>query len=154
MSYDLIFVPRGDDQSWEDALKAAAEADGGERPRAEAWDRIVAAARQVLGEVSVFEGADNYELTHEPTGVQVSYYADEVGVTVPYWYRGGGARAVVTAVYQLGAAVESVTGLSGYDPQVELPLAEAAARPELAVAAFDEVAESFARRGISSPSNG
>ena len=154
MSYDLIFVPRGDDQSWDDALKAASEADGAERPRADAWARIVAAARQVLGEVSVFEGADNYELTHEPTGVQVSYYADEVGVTVPYWYRGGGARAVVTAVYQLGAAVESVTGLSGYDPQVELPLAEAAARPELAVAAFDEVAESFARRGISSPSNG
>ncbi|MFD6261180.1 hypothetical protein ACFWDK_27675 [Micromonospora chalcea] len=154
MSYDLIFVPRGNDQSWEDSLEAAEEADTAEPPRAEAWDRIVATARQVLGEVSVFEGADNYELTHEPTGVQVSYYADEVSVTVPYWYRGGDARAVVTAVYQLGAAVEAVTGLSGYDPQVELPLAEAAARPELAVAAFDEVAGSFARRGVSSPSNG
>lgn len=72
------------------------EADSDERPSGEAWARLVASARQVLGEVSVFEGAHNYELTHEPTGIQVSYYAEEAGITVPYWYRGEDARAVVT----------------------------------------------------------
>ncbi|MEH0981393.1 hypothetical protein [Micromonospora sp. CPCC 205556] len=56
MSYDLIFVPRSDDLSWDDALEAAEEADSDERPSGEAWARLVAAARQVLGEVSVFEG--------------------------------------------------------------------------------------------------
>lgn len=154
MSYDLIFVPRSDDQSWDDALDAAEEADNDERPSSEAWARLVAAARQVLGEVSVFEGAHNYELTHEPTGIQLSYYAEEAGITVPYWYRGGDARAVVTAMYQLGEAVQAVTGLPGYDPQLELPLSDAVAQPELAVRVFDDVAASFAARGISSPSNG
>lgn len=55
-------------------MEAAEEADSDERPSGEAWARLVAAAGQVLGEVSVFEGAHNYELTHEPTGIQVSYY--------------------------------------------------------------------------------
>ncbi|MEH0821490.1 MULTISPECIES: hypothetical protein [unclassified Micromonospora] len=154
MSFDLIFVPRSDDQSWDDALDAAEEAESDERPRAEAWARLVAAARQVLGEVSVFEGAHNYELTHEPTGIQISYYADEAGITVPYWYRGEDARVIVTALYQLGEAVQKVTGLPGYDPQLELPLSDAVAQPELAVRVFDDVAASFAERGISSPSNG
>lgn len=84
MSYDLIFVPRSDDQSWEDALAAAEEADSDERPSGETWARLVVAARQVLGEVSVCEGAHNYQLTHEPTGIQLSYYAKEAGITVPY----------------------------------------------------------------------
>ncbi|MEV0327918.1 hypothetical protein AB0H63_15950 [Micromonospora echinospora] len=155
MSYDLIFAPRNDDQSWDDTLNAAEEADSDERPSGEAWARLVAAARQVLGEVSVFEGAHNYyELTHEPTGIQVSYHAEGAGITVPYWYRGGDARAVVTAIYQLGEAVQAVTGLPGYDPQLELPLSDALAQPELAVSVFDKVAASFAKRGISSPSNG
>jgi hypothetical protein len=154
MSYDLIFVPRSDGQSWDDALDAAEETDSDERPSGETWDRLVAAARQVLGEVSLFEGARNYELTHEPTGIQLSYYAAEASITVPYWYRGADARAVVTAIYQLGEAVQAVTGLPGYDPQLELPLSDAVGQPELAVSLFDNVARSFAERGISSPSNG
>ncbi|SBT67806.1 hypothetical protein GA0070622_4871 [Micromonospora sediminicola] len=154
MSYDLIFVPRGDDQSWDDALEAAEEADDDERPSGETWARLVAAVRQVLGEVSVFDGAHNYELTHEPTGIQVSYFAGEAAITVPFWYRGADAQAVVTAMYRLGEAVQMVTGLSGYDPQMELPIADAAARAEDAVRMFDEVASSFAARGISSPTNG
>lgn len=154
MSYDLIFVPRGDDQSWEDALEAAEKADSDKRPSGETWTRMVAAVRQVLGDVSVFEGAHNYELTHEPTGIQVSYFAGEAGITVPYWYRGGDARTVVTVMYRLGEAVQAVTGLPGYDPQLELPVSDAVAQPELAARVFDEVAASFAERGISSPSNG
>jgi hypothetical protein len=154
MSYDLIFVPRRDDQSWEDALGAAEEADSDERPSGETWARLVVAARQVLGEVSVFEGAHNYELTHESTGIQLSYYAKEAGITVPYWYRGEDAKAIVTAVYRLGEAVQAVTGLPGYDPQLDLPLSDAVTQPELAVRIFDHVATSFAKRGISSPSNG
>lgn len=154
MSYDLIFVLRSDDQSWEDAWYAAEEADSEERPSGEVWARLVAAARQVLGEVSVFEGAHNYELTHEPTCIQLSYYAEQAEITVPYWYRGEDARAVVTAMYRLGEAVQAVTGLPGYDPQLGLPLSEAATQLDLAVRMFDEVAAFVTKRGISSPSNG
>ncbi|MET7751583.1 hypothetical protein [Micromonospora sp. NPDC005367] len=154
MSYDLIFVPRSDDQSWDDALDGAEEADIDERQSGESWSRLVAAARQVLGEISVFEGAHDYELSHESTGMQLSYYAEAAGITIPYWYRGGGARAIVTAMYRLGEAVQAVTGLPGYDPQLGLPLLDAVAQPDLAVRVFDDVAASFAERGISSPSNG
>jgi hypothetical protein len=83
--------------------------------------------------------------------IQLSYYAGEAGSTVPYWYAGADAAAVVDKIYQLGRVVEDATGLAGFDPQVELPLAEA--QPDLARAAFDQVAAMFARRGISSPSN-
>ncbi|MBL7255885.1 hypothetical protein [Paractinoplanes lichenicola] len=71
---------------------------------------------------------------------------------MPYWYKGADAERVVRALYDLGRLVEETTGLAGYDPQVELPLTEAAARPGLAVAVFDDVAADFARRGYSSPS--
>ncbi|WP_416900444.1 hypothetical protein [Micromonospora echinospora] len=154
MSYDLIFAPRSEDQSWDDALRAAEKADNDERPSGEVWALLVTAVREAFGEVSVFEGAHHYELTHEASGIQLSYYAEEAGITVPYWYRGGDARAVVTAMYRLGEVVQLVTGLSGYDPQLELPLSDALAQRERAVSIFDKVAESFAKRGISSPSNG
>ncbi|MGC5022410.1 hypothetical protein [Micromonospora sp. DT47] len=156
MSYDLIFVPRSDDQSWEEALEAAEEAaeeDDDDLPSGEVWARLLAAARHVLGEVSVFEGAYNYELTHESTGIQLSYYSREAGITVPYWYRAEGAKAIVKSIYQLGEAVEEVTGLPGFDPQLDLPLSDAVAQSELAARVFDEVAASFAKQGINSPSN-
>jgi hypothetical protein len=72
---------------------------------------------------------------------------------VPYWYAGADAEAIVHAIYQLGQVVEAATGFAGYDPQLELPLTDATTRTDLAVATFDQVATSFAERGISSPSN-
>ncbi|MEV0720039.1 hypothetical protein [Asanoa sp. NPDC050611] len=156
MSYDLIFLPKGADQTWEeaiDAVEAAADHDA-TRPSADVWTRLVAAAEQVLGEVSEFEGDNNYALDHESTGIQLSYHATEAEITVPYWYRGDDARQIVQLIYRLGEAVERVTGLPGFDPQLDLPLADAATRVELAVTAFDQVAASFAARGIDSPSNG
>lgn len=156
MSYDLIFVPKAEDQTWDDALEAVEEAaeedDGDGPPSAEVWGRVLLAAGKVLGEVSVFAGASNYEMDHQPTGIQVSYYAQEAAITVPYWYRGDDARAIVETIYRLGQVVQAETGLPGYDPQVELPLAEAAAQPQLAVECFNHVAASFAERGYLSPS--
>jgi hypothetical protein len=154
MSYDLTFLPKSADQSWEEAMAAEAAADDDDAvPSAEVWARLLAAGREVLGEVSVYEGDGSYELDHEATGIELSYYAGEAAITVPYWYRGDDARRVVELIYRLGAAVEGATGLTGFDPQVELGIADAAARPELAVATFDQVAASFAARGIVSPSN-
>jgi hypothetical protein len=44
-------------------------------------------------------------------------------------------------MYALGAAVESATGLAGYDPQLDLPIAEAAGHPDAVVACFEQAAE-------------
>ena len=150
MSYDLAFLPKAADQSWDDLLDAEPDESDGP-PDAAAWERIEAAARQILGEVTVHRSERFCELDHEATGIQVSLYAGEAAITVPYWYVGAEAAAVVERIYALGRAVEEATGYSGYDPQLELPLAEAAA--DQAVAAFDAVAGSFASRGVWSPSN-
>jgi hypothetical protein len=152
MSYDLMFVPKSDDQSWDEALKAAEEDDNTGRPSPDVWANLLAAARQVLGEVSVSENGEWYELDHEATGIQLSYYPREADITVPYWYSGERAKAIVNSIYRLAEAVEKATGFPGYDPQVDLPVSEAIAEPELAVNSFNQVAASFAERGITSPS--
>jgi hypothetical protein len=155
MSYDLIFVPRAQDQSWEDALEAAEGDESTISPDPEAWARIVAAGQRILGEVDVFEGDENYELTHEETAIQVDYFGREASVTVPYWYRGDAARAIVDKVYRLGAVVQAETGLPGYDPQLGLSLPDAVAQIDRAVECFGQVAASFDERGVSTgPADG
>jgi len=151
MSYDLDFVRKTADQSWDDALDGTEEDTDGE-PDAQIWARIVSDARAILGDVELHSGGDYFELDHEPTGIQLSLYANDAGITVPYWYAGQEAQEIVRTIYRLAAVIEEHTGLTGYDGQVGLPVAEVAERPELAAAGFDMVAASFARRGLSSPS--
>lgn len=133
MSYDLTFVPKDG-------------APVGARPDAAVWAALVAEAERVLGPVTPFEGEDFCEITDESTGIQLSYYGGEAGITVPYWYSGAAATAIVTKVYELGRSVERLTGFTGYDPQLDLPLAKAATKVRKAVASFDQIAAMFARR--------
>jgi hypothetical protein len=148
MSYDLHFVRKTAEQSWEDALSGEFS---DTPPDAGAWAAIADAARRILGEIEVGGGRSAFELEHEPTGIELAVYGGYASLTVPFWYKGDDAAQVVRALYDLASVVERHTGLTGYDPQVESPVAEAA--PERAVAVFDDVAADFARRGISSPSN-
>jgi hypothetical protein len=53
MSYDLVSVPRTDDESWDDALESAERDETTTPPNASAWARILAAGQQILGEVAV-----------------------------------------------------------------------------------------------------
>ncbi|GAB4070515.1 hypothetical protein GCM10028777_35900 [Angustibacter speluncae] len=161
MSYDLTFLPKTDDQTWEEALDASeqrvvASMKSG-APSAgydhEVWARLVAAAREELGEVEVFEGADHGEVSHD-SGIQLSLYGDEAAITVPYWYDGEEADAVMARVFRLAAVVERETGLQGYDPQAAMPLAEAAAEMGLSRATFDRVAEAMATTWLGPPAAG
>jgi hypothetical protein len=153
MSYDLALLRKGADQSWDDALLGAEDDASGNLPAGDVWAAIVAAAERVLGAVSTQTGGHSYELGHEPTGIDLSLYANGAAITVPYWYKGERAEAIVRAMYELSRIVEQRTGLTGYDLQTELSVEDSAARLELAVAIFDQAAASFARRGIRSPSN-
>lgn len=153
MSYDLTFLRKGADQSWDEALRGVEDDASGDLPDGDVWAAIVVAAEQVIGEVSAQTGGRFYELEHEPTGIQLGLYANGAAITAPYWYKGEQAETVVRAMYELSRIVEQHTGLTGYDVQTELSVKESAARPELAVTIFDQVAASFARRGIRSPSN-
>jgi hypothetical protein len=147
MSYDLEFLRKGADESWEEAFEAVGESDA-EAPDAEVRATVTAAVRELLGDVAVHEGELYCELEHRATGIQLNLYRHSAAITVPYWYSGTDAATVVGRIYALGRIVEQHTGLIGYDPQTGLPLAEAAARPDQAVEIFDRTAASFARRGI------
>lgn len=148
MSYDLRFLPKAADQSWEQVIDAAEErllTEDGEGQPVErmdpgVWPAIVAGAREILGEVSLYEHA----LTHRPTGIRVTLYRGEASVTAPYWYTGERAEAVARTMYRLGHVVEAATGLAGYDPQLGLPLAEAQSRVDQATVVFDQAAATLA----------
>ena len=147
MSYDLEFLEKAADQTWEEAFETAEEADT-EAPAAEISAAVTAATRALLGPVTVNEGEQFYELDHEASGIQLILYRHSAAITVPYWHTGADAVTVVRQIYDLGLIVERHTGLAGYDPQTDLAVAEAATQPDLAVHIFDRTAASFTGRGI------
>ncbi|MEV5436521.1 hypothetical protein AB0K80_10860 [Streptomyces sp. NPDC052682] len=133
MSYDIYFVNWSDGQSWDELLEAMEEAAEQSTPipvpLLQAWDRIVPQARGLLGEVHLAANEQQTrELSHPGTGIQLSVLGDEVSITVPYWHAGDAAAAVLGKVFALSAVVEKETGLTAYDPQVEMPLLQAPAQ--------------------------
>jgi hypothetical protein len=132
MSYDILFDP-------------AEEAEP--RPLDQrAWEQIVTGARAIFGDDITANAADgSYELVDGPTAIQLTCDDDPPMITVPYWFTGADAESVLAQMYELGRLVETATGLIGYDPQVGLPLAEAASEINQGVASFDRAAETLAR---------
>ncbi|NUS31372.1 MAG: hypothetical protein HOV92_45165 [Streptomyces sp.] len=129
MSYDIYFINLRPGQSWAEAIEeleaATEDADQPVPPELlDAWDRIVPHARELLGEVDLFESGETYELGHDDTGIQLSIFVNEVAITIPYWHTGDKAAQALNQAYALAAVVERETGLQAYDPQVELPLSE------------------------------
>jgi hypothetical protein len=127
VSYDIYFLKRQPGQSWDDALEQREEASDDSTLTPEllaAWDRIVSRARDLLGEIELFENEDGRELSQESTGIQASLFGDEVTIAVPYWHTGDQATKVLGSVYALAEVIEHETGLDAYDPQVDRPLAE------------------------------
>ncbi|WP_089255430.1 hypothetical protein [Asanoa hainanensis] len=146
MSYDLMFLRRQPDQSWDEALEAAEDyQDFGAGPDDEVWQRVLTRARLLLGEVTAGLTDDGGEISHDRTGIQLSLYADSAEMSVPYGETGEGATAVLRTMFLLGQVVEEETGLEGYDPQLEQPIRAAAANLDLGAASFDMVARMLSR---------
>ncbi|MER7539554.1 hypothetical protein ABTX77_32950 [Streptomyces sp. NPDC097704] len=129
MSYDIYFLARDEGQSWDDVLEAAEARAGDNVPipadLLEAWQRIVPQARGLLGDVNITEyEQESRDLSHSDTGIDLSVFGDEVSITVPYWHTGDRAATVLGKLFALSALVEKETGLTAYDPQVEMALAE------------------------------
>jgi hypothetical protein len=146
MSYDLIFARLAPGQSWDEYLEEDRDEDsfGDDDLAPEAWQRVVGRVREILPNAVDAGG----ELDDEQTAIQVLCSAHEASIQVPYWHEGPAARRVVTAMYQIAAILEEETGLRGFDPQIEMPVADAAGHVDAAVAVFDSIAASFAARGI------
>jgi hypothetical protein len=139
VGYDIYFVRRDPGESFEDALELLEDSydEGDPGPlttvELEQWEVLLPQAQEIMGLVEVFEDDRTRELLGVDTGIQLSLFAGEVSVTVPYEHGEDAALAVMHKVYALARAVEDATGLEGYDPQLEEPvflhhLAAAAAR--------------------------
>jgi hypothetical protein len=146
MSYDLIFGRLGPRQTWDEYLRDVQRHHEGAAPELDeaTWARIIQAVRAVLPHMRDSGG----ELEDEGTAIQLFCAPDHAWIQVPYWYTGNGARRVLRLMYRLAAVIEGQTGLRGYDPQIELPTADALTYIDQAVEVFDQVAASFASRGI------
>ena len=134
MSYDIFFVRRDPGQTFEDALDDLEESFEGGDPGEltdvdlEHWDAIVPLAQEILGEVEVDdEDEETRELTAVASGVELTMIQGEIAIRVPDERSAGDDLELMQAVYDLAHAVEDVTGLEGYDPQLGEPVSD---RPE------------------------
>jgi hypothetical protein len=134
MSYDIFFVRRDPGQTFEDALDdLEASFEGGDPGELtdvdlEHWDAILPLAREILGDVEVDdEDEETRELTAVASGVELTLIQGEIAIRVPDERSPGDDLELMQAVYDLAHAVEDVTGLEGYDPQLGEPVSD---RPE------------------------
>ncbi len=134
MSYDIFFVRRDPGQTFEDALdelEASFEnGDPGELTEVdlEHWDALLPLVREILGDVTVDDAdEETRELTAVSTGVELSMIQGEIAIRVPDERSPGDDLDLMSSVYELARAVEDVTGLEGYDPQLGEPVSD---RPE------------------------
>jgi hypothetical protein len=129
VSYDIYFVRRDPGQSFEDALDATEESfEGDPGPLSpvelEQWEDLLPVAREVLGEVDEFGDETTRELSDTRTGIQLTLFNGEITIHVPIGEVAGESVDVRARVYDLARAVERVTGLEGYDPQMQQPVTE------------------------------
>jgi hypothetical protein len=129
VSYDIYFVRRDPGQSFEDALDETEESfEGDPGPLSpvelEQWDDVLPAAREVLGDFEEFADAKTRELRDPRTGIQLSLFNGEMAIHVPFADDGEQSADVMAKVRRLARAVERVTGLEGYDPQMGEPVTE------------------------------
>jgi hypothetical protein len=125
MSYDFMLLHREPGQSWDEVLEANERrvVEGTDRPfspcaRARV-ERIADCLQSHDPQLERFTGEYYIELTRpDDTGVQVSLFEHELGVTVPYWHAGHAAQAVMELVWSYLAILEQETGWETYDPQL------------------------------------
>jgi hypothetical protein len=131
MSYDIFFVHRDPGQTFEDALDELEESfengDPGELTEVdlERWDALLPRAREILGDVVVDEAdEETRELTAVRSGVELTLIQGEIAIRVPDDRAPADDVELMAAVYELAHAVEDVTGLEGYDPQLGEPVSD------------------------------
>jgi hypothetical protein len=135
VSYDIVFLRREPGQSWEEAFAARQDGieDTGSSIRrldpgeVETWERLVPRVEAVLGPVEVVDEGVMRELTHAPTGIELTMSAEEISITVPYGPTGGAALELMEKVYEIARIVEDETELQGYDIQLDEPVSDAVA---------------------------
>jgi hypothetical protein len=81
-----------------------------------AMERLGEAVLAVDPSAERHDGDDFIEIDTEDA-IQVSLYANEAGISVPYWYEGEQAEAVMARVFEYAAVLREIGGYTVYDPQ-------------------------------------
>jgi hypothetical protein len=152
MSFDLYFLALGREETWQDAMDRLEDAAAGPTELNEEdiarWDAVRIHVRPLLPGAEEFTGESHRELSDDASGIQVSLSHSELSLSVPYWYSGPNAQALVERLSAVVVAMESATGLTAYDPQADAPFVEGGDRT--AAATFDEVDAALRRHtGVS-----
>jgi hypothetical protein len=141
VSFDLYFVAVSPGETFQDAMDrleqlAAEESELGAAD-VERWQTVLDQVRPLLPDAEEFAGESHRELSDVATGMQLSFAPGELSLTIPYWYTGPEAQAIVDRLRSVVLAVEAATGLTAYDPQADAPFVHAG--HQTAAAAFDQV---------------
>jgi hypothetical protein len=132
MSYDIFFVRRDPGQTFEDALDSLEDSYEGGDPGPlteedlELWEAVLPRAHEILGHGAELTQDDDEtrELTDPVTGIGLTFFQGEFEIHVPETRSGSDDLALMSTVYELARAVEEVTGLEGYDPQLGEPVSD------------------------------
>lgn len=117
MSYDLqaFRLPPGmDPEAWIAGDERADEPPTPEQRRE--TERLVAAVLDHDLEGERFDDDDVIELDYDP--IQISFFAGEVGLSMPYWFEGEEAEAMTARLFGF-ADVLIREGLTVWDPQAD-----------------------------------
>lgn len=119
MSYEVIFLPKNDDQSWDEALEKCEEAASTplDENRRAVYLRIAEQAGSLFLRPEIGSTDEHVELVDEETGVQLHLSTSEVTLAVPYWLDGEKAERVLERLRDIARIVERETGWRGYDTQ-------------------------------------
>ncbi len=121
MSFDLYFLRRPENGSWDDAIAALAALAVAEPPVTSAdrerWSQVERRLSHVVPGLDGYDGDRFRELTDEATGLQVFFSPGDITLSVPYWYEGDDADRVMDLLRRVARAIEEETGLTAYDPQ-------------------------------------
>jgi hypothetical protein len=132
MSYDIALVRKEPEQSWDDALRVAAELDS-DPDAAEIDDRTWARIEQRIRALLNAGPLSDLDQLLDP--IELYCAADYATVNAPYWFRGREAARTVERMYHVAMIVTAETGLEAFDLQLDRPVARD--RVNAAAAAFE-----------------
>ena len=123
VSFDLYFLSLRPGETWADAMARREESAAEQAPLDDAdlacWDSVCARLAALLPDAEIFQGGAHRELSDDVTGIQVSLFHGELSLSVPYWYSGSEAQALIALLREVVLAIEAETGLTAYDPQAD-----------------------------------
>ena len=123
VSFDLYFLSLRPGETWADVMARREESAAEQAPLDDAdlacWDSVCARLAALLPDAETFQGGAHRELSDDVTGIQVSLFHGELSLSVPYWYSGSEAQALIALLREVVLAIQAETGLTAYDPQAD-----------------------------------